>query len=1606
MDTLTLLWAALCLICVKCETLTQPTSVTVQPGHTLTIPCTVSYSVSSYYTAWIRQPAGKGLEWIGMKYTGGTHHKDSLKSKFSLNVDSSSNTVTLNGQNMQPGDTAVYYCARYHSGSSYDYFDYWGKGTTVTVTSATPTAPTVFPVIPCSSGSGDMVTLACLASGFSPSSVSFSWTRNGTAVADSIQYPSVLKDNLYSGVSQIRIKRDEWEQRQAFYKCKVDHAAGTKEVDFAKPKRQVLSPNITLYLSWEGDWDSQVKLTCLVSGFYPDTLKVSWTRDNHPFLDSTPIENKFKSPNGGKSFTLSSQIEPNMTEWENGSNFTCVALHEKTTYSKSINICKMTPKMPPAVDLETPSFQTVMTAESRVNATCTVRSVARTSVTWLLYPEFSAPQIIKESNSTHIISKLTLSPSQWETLFLLTCKAEHACLPPTEKSINISEPPASDPVVSIRRSLPDLLKGDRAVLECDITSVSSTDFYVTFQSNDVDISSKDFVQLPKGSGLHSISRRFSVPKDQWKNDQNFSCRVSYGFSTNFTSTPTGSIFVEPSVKLLLASDESGKQTLFCTAWGFDPHIQWLSGSQRISSGSNDSISVNAEGRVVVSSQLQVSQAEWKTGQVYTCQVSDKSLDKTTTLKEDISVCAVAAHLKASPVVLVELPSFQTVMTSSSNVTAICSVCTVFDATVSWWMGNTRAESHSVRQYMNSSHIISELTLPPSQWKTLSDVSCKAEHACFPTTKKTGHVAAPPGTSPVVSIRRSLPDLLKGDRAVLECDITSVSSADFYVTFQSNDVDISSKDFVQLPKGSGLHSISRRFSVPKDQWKNNQNFSCRVSYGFSTNFTSTLTGSIFVEPSVKLLLASDESGKQTLFCTAWGFDPHIQWLSGSQRISSGSNDSISVNAEGRVVVSSQLQVSQAEWKTGQVYTCQVSDKSLDKTTTLKEDISVCAVAAHLKASPVVLVELPSFQTVMTSSSNVTAICSVCTVFDATVSWWMGNTRAESHSVRQYMNSSHIISELTLPPSQWKTLSDVSCKAEHACFPTTKKTGHVAAPPGTSPVVSIRRSLPDLLKGDRAVLECDITSVSSADFYVTFQSNDVDISSKDFVQLPKGSGLHSISRRFSVPKDQWKNNQNFSCRVSYGFSTNFTSTLTGSIFVEPSVKLLLASDESGKQTLLCTAWGFDPHIQWLSGSQRISSGSNDSISVNAEGRVVVSSQLQVSQAEWKTGQVYTCQVSDKSLGKTVKENISVCAVTPLASKTVGIYIQGPPLEERQSTAPRLNVSCLLVGPSLDSFSVTWKVDEQIESGGVHTKAPVLHSNGTQTLESQLSLPAQDWNTHKLVTCEAKHLCSNLVFKAHTNKSKVQLPPTVTLTYPSLHERSLLDPMFLDCLVSGFYPPEVRIFWEKNGIRIPPSSQTNAPVWQDKDGVTYCTSSRLNISNTLDDNSTYACVVRHESSAAPFTETIGPVFASVTPTMPSAVLLRGDNELVCLVSGFNPAQVNISWFLDNSTQLHDHKTSEVLQGPDRKFSIQSRLRLTLTDMLPGARYTCRVTHVTATIDVHVMQKGDTDNIENCNFLDYLLHTDLEQDPGVELVLGLCVFAVFLPVCGLLCGGHSIQD
>ncbi|KAL7378386.1 hypothetical protein ABVT39_012666 [Epinephelus coioides] len=103
--------------CVNSIDLIQPDSMVVQPGQSLTITCQVSgYSLTDngYATGWIRHCEGKPMDWISEMWGGGSFYENAaLKNKFSYSRDTSASRVTLTGQNLQPEDTAVYYCVRY-----------------------------------------------------------------------------------------------------------------------------------------------------------------------------------------------------------------------------------------------------------------------------------------------------------------------------------------------------------------------------------------------------------------------------------------------------------------------------------------------------------------------------------------------------------------------------------------------------------------------------------------------------------------------------------------------------------------------------------------------------------------------------------------------------------------------------------------------------------------------------------------------------------------------------------------------------------------------------------------------------------------------------------------------------------------------------------------------------------------------------------------------------------------------------------------------------------------------------------------------------------------------------------------------------------------------------------------------------------------------------------------------------------------------------------------------------------------------------------------------------------------------------------------------------
>uniref|UniRef100_A0A4W6EQ05 Ig-like domain-containing protein n=1 Tax=Lates calcarifer TaxID=8187 RepID=A0A4W6EQ05_LATCA len=118
MNTFTLLLVALSLLCCTGQRMESipSSSVVKRPGETLSLSCRGSgFTFACCVMSWIRQPAGKPLEWIGVGLSDASRnsYSSSVRGRAEISRDDSSSMVHLKLSNLKPEDSAVYYCAKY-----------------------------------------------------------------------------------------------------------------------------------------------------------------------------------------------------------------------------------------------------------------------------------------------------------------------------------------------------------------------------------------------------------------------------------------------------------------------------------------------------------------------------------------------------------------------------------------------------------------------------------------------------------------------------------------------------------------------------------------------------------------------------------------------------------------------------------------------------------------------------------------------------------------------------------------------------------------------------------------------------------------------------------------------------------------------------------------------------------------------------------------------------------------------------------------------------------------------------------------------------------------------------------------------------------------------------------------------------------------------------------------------------------------------------------------------------------------------------------------------------------------------------------------------------
>uniref|UniRef100_F6YPV0 Ig-like domain-containing protein n=1 Tax=Monodelphis domestica TaxID=13616 RepID=F6YPV0_MONDO len=190
------------------------------------------------------------------------------------------------------------------------------------------------------------------------------------------------------------------------------------------------------------------------------------------------------------------------------------------------------------------------------------------------------------------------------------------------------------------------------------------------------------------------------------------------------------------------------------------------------------------------------------------------------------------------------------------------------------------------------------------------------------------------------------------------------------------------------------------------------------------------------------------------------------------------------------------------------------------------------------------------------------------------------------------------------------------------------------------------------------------------------------------------------------------------------------------------------------------------------------------------------------------------------------------------------------------------------------------------------------------------------------------------------------------------------FLGCLATGYFPESVTINWNSEVLD---EIITNFPATYDPTSGRYTTTSQLTVSDLSDQE--FTCSVDHLPTSTKIKKTLSlPECGPVTIIPPTVKLFhsscdpRGDAhstiQLLCLVSGFSPAKVHVTWLVDGqeAENLFPYTTRPKREG-GQTFSLQSEVNITQGQWMSSNTYTCHVKHNGSIFEDSAQKCSDTD-------------------------------------------------
>ncbi|CAI5791331.1 Y heavy chain constant region [Podarcis lilfordi] len=394
---------------------------------------------------------------------------------------------------------------------------------------------------------------------------------------------------------------------------------------------------------------SQVTVGCLVSGYFPEPVKVQWNSGSASDIRTFPA--LLDSSSGH--YTLSSQLTIPTSTWES-EKLQCHIVHTATssTINKELGPCEKKDPVAPKVRLLHSSCK-ASSRDATIELMCVISNFYPNNVTvnWLVSEKpMSQPSFTEQPwKDTHgytfsTISTVNISQADWEDGNVYVCQVSHTATQTSVRSkAKICEDSSGTPlkVFILPPSPNDLYMDKQPKLSCVVVNLESEEeeLEVTWSRQTAgSLSPEPLAWREEVNNTFTASSSVIISASAWLSGEPFICTVQH---PSLPQPKTREISKKketkeaPGVYLFRPHDDelrSNGRYVSITALvrGFKPSdisLKWLKNGNPLPEADYLSTPVysDGDGLYFLFSKLKVPKADWNRGDAYTCMVVHEGL---------------------------------------------------------------------------------------------------------------------------------------------------------------------------------------------------------------------------------------------------------------------------------------------------------------------------------------------------------------------------------------------------------------------------------------------------------------------------------------------------------------------------------------------------------------------------------------------------------------------------------------------------------------------------------------------------------------------------------------------------------------------------------------------------------------------------------------------------------------------------------------------------------------------------------------------------------------------------------------------------------------------